>query len=122
MGLSYVNINGDAMHPDVNAKPQKASRKQAPDKFHKGFKVFGIPPVAQEAAEKQHTAKQQSSVSAGKGYTPFDLGHWLMNCRKKAVRTKPYGVPDAAAALAELAKKSGWLAVEVREVKKGNEA
>ena len=53
---------------------------------------------------------------------PFDLNHWMMTDRKRAVRAKPYELKDAAQDCADLAAKAGWLAVEIRKIAKGKGA
>jgi hypothetical protein len=50
---------------------------------------------------------------------PFNHAHWLMTGTKRSVRAKPYEVEDAARVCADLASKSGWQGVEVRQVAKG---
>lgn len=61
----------------------------------------------------------QANHQKAKGNSePFDANHWLMNARKKAIRSKPYEVKEAAEVCADLARKAGWLAVEVREIKR----
>lgn len=40
-----------------------------------------------------------------------------MNAKLKPVRSRPYGIPDAAKQCAEMAEKAGWLRVQVVELK-----
>ncbi len=56
--------------------------------------------------------------SAGRESKPFSEQDWLRNATRKAVRSKPYSIPDAAQTCAELATKAGWLRVEVVTIEK----
>ena len=78
------------------------------DGFHKGFRVVGVLESALTKAEQEHKVNEK----------PFDANHWLMNASKRAIRSKPYEILEAAQVCAELARKAGWLAVEVREIKR----
>lgn len=117
--LSYVNING----APVDTRPREKAKRTKPEKpaeFHKGWRVVGIPPGALEDAEKKFHADAsyaQSKSKAKKPAEPWSAERWLGKARRRAVRAKPYEVPEAAKLCAEMAEKEGWLRVEVRELK-----
>ncbi len=117
MSLQFVNIHGE---PVGTSGPEiKRKRRDQPDSFHNGWRVVGIPPGELEAARDSHERVTRfAQTSGGRMPKPWDEAHWLMNARKKAVRSKPYEVPAAAQSCAALAEKSGWLRVEVVELKK----
>lgn len=62
--------------------------------------------------------KSRLELQNGKQPKEFIDADWLRNARKKAVRAKPYGLPEAAEACAELARKVGWLQVIVTPIEK----
>lgn len=118
--MNYVNFMGEpvAINPGKHAKAKTTKAQKA--SFHKGWRVQGIPPGALEEAREGHAravkaAQTQAGVRMPK---EWDEGHWLMNAKRKAVRSKPYEVPEAAQQCKELAEKAGWLRVEVVELKK----
>ncbi|MBA3774663.1 MAG: hypothetical protein H0X13_19865 [Ramlibacter sp.] len=49
---------------------------------------------------------------------PWDEGLWRRTTKKKPVRSKPYEIPEAAKLCADMAAKSGWLDVEINEIKR----
>lgn len=103
---AYVNYRGEQIGLITHPAPVKT--KPDPQAFHKGWRVEGISPEA--VAEARRLAK---------GNANWDEDAWAMNAKRVPVRAKPYGIRSAADACAQLAKKSGWLRVEVAEVKKG---
>lgn len=82
---------------------------------------MGVTAFAAQEAEREHNAKAREAQRKGRKMEPFSLENWLKKARKKPVRSKPYELESAAYACAELAKKSGWLGVEVRAISKGSE-
>lgn len=121
MEFAFVNVHGQRITPPpMPLGPAKRAKKEAAATFHKGWVVQGIPPGAQEAAAQAHAkVVAMAQRAGGRVPEPFDPGHWLMNARAKAVRAKPYEVELAARECAELARKTGWLRVEVVEKSKG---
>ena len=119
MSLTFINYRGEVLPLPGDSEPVKR-KKKAPslDSFHKGFRVVGVPILALTKAEKEHQAKQSIAAKKDNETKPFDANHWLMSARKRAIRSKPYEVPEAAQVCAELALKAGWLAVEIREIKR----
>lgn len=104
------------------AKPKKPSKKKdAPDKFHKGWRVVGVKAEAAEEAAREHAAKAREAERKGKPIPAFNLDSWLLKARKKALRSKPYELESAAHECARLAKQAGWLGLEVRAISKGEE-
>lgn len=116
--LNFVNYKGESLPPPASTVPKLVKRRETPDSFHRGWRVVGIPPGAVEEAEQEHSRRQIPLAAAGKESKPFDRGNWIMNAKKKPVRAKPYELPGSAKECAELAEKAGWLAVEIREIKK----
>lgn len=116
--VEYVNYRGDKVSTRQSDEKKAAKRTPGKDEYHKGWQVAGIPPGALEEARQDHEIKQRHAASKGGEFKPFDAIHWQMNARKKPVRVKPYEVREAAELCMELAAKSGWLAVEIREMAK----
>lgn len=132
MSLSYVNARGEPIELGSRESHCKPARpKTEPKSFHKGWRVMGHRPGAIEEAESEATRAHEKwaesrdkAMAAGlSSYEeqpePWNREDWLRNTKKKPVRSKPYEIPEAADVCADLAKKSGWLCVEVVEVKKG---
>ena len=103
----YVNYRGEEI--GLISHPVAPKVKPAPAPFHKGWRVQGIPPEALAAARD---ACKHNGLK-------WDRDAWLMNAKAKPVRSKPYSLHTAANECAELAKKAGWLRVEVVEVRRG---
>lgn len=105
--MSYVNFRGEAvaLDPTKHAKPK--ATKPEKGEYHNGWRVQGVPPGALEQARLEQRNNPR-----------WDEQNWLMNCRRVAVRSKPYEIPQAAQEAKALAEKSGWLRVEVVELKK----
>ena len=115
MTLQFVNYQGQPLHIcklDLHQKERKT--KATTDSFHKGWRVQGIPPGAPEKARHRHSML----MSANREPKPFNEQEWLRNATRKPVRAKPYLIPDAAQACAELASRAGWLRVEVVAIEK----
>lgn len=125
MSTEFVNIHGQPWKPSAEAITNHLRpRKETPEKFHKGWQVKGIPPGALEQAETEHGIARRAAEVAVRDGSPgarllpdWDADKWLRNARLKAVRSKPYSIPDAANVCADLAHKGGWLRVEVVELK-----
>jgi len=115
--LTFVNYLGQA----VSTAPVAKSKSKAVDldPYHKGWRVVGLPPGAVEEAEQEHKKKSFEARAAGKTVLDFNPLEWMQKARRKAVRSKPYSIHDAAAQCAELAEKAGWTRVEIMEIRKG---
>lgn len=115
MSLQFVNYRGEPVAMTAVPKPKKTAI--GPTEWHKGWRVVGIPPGALEEAKAQHEREAAATRAKGKEPKVWDEANWLMNARKKPVRGKPYEVPEAAHDCKRLAEGTGWLAVEVVELK-----
>lgn len=107
--VAFVNYLGEAvaLDPSRHARPKEARLETSK---HNGWRVVGVPPGAQADAERAH--KDAGSAKQ------WDAEVWLRKFKKKAVRTKPYEVRDAATVCADLAEKAGWTHLEICEIKK----
>lgn len=115
MTLQFVNYRGEPVPMHAVAKPKRTA--VGPTEWHKGWRVVGIPPGALEEAKAAHEADAAAARAKGKEPKVWDEQHWLMNAKKRPVRGKPYEVPEAAAQCKAMAERSGWLAVQVVELK-----
>lgn len=109
--LNFVTVNGDAWVPRAGTQAKKAKPEKI--KFHKGFRVVGLPPGSMDEARKKHELEQLGK----KEPKPFSEQGWLMNAHAKPVRSKPYEIKESADQCAELAEKNGWMRVQVVELK-----
>lgn len=136
--VNYVTVDGKVISGEQMAKileqrPAKApsKRSEAPQTFHKGWRVVGRPPGALEAAKlaaerdwAEYLQMQPKEIMArypgGKGIPkPWDESSWRRNAPLKAVRSKPYEVHAAALECAGLAKLAGWTDVRIDALSKG---
>ena len=139
MSLKFVNIHGDAISEGrmQAAAAQQARRKavtEKPAEFHKGFKVVGHPPPALEQARTlaikrwqdwhalNDEERKKRRAEGEKEPKPWDEPVWRSTTKPKAVRSKPYEVPEAAEQCAAMARKAGWLDVAVVAIAKSKEA
>ncbi len=129
-------INGQLL--DANtivalAPKRKAKQKDgAPQVFHKGYRVVGHAPGSLEKAHNlnveewrrwnSHDANQRArAIKDGRRPPPmWDEEQWRLRTKKTAVRTKPYEIAAAADECAELARKQGWLDVQVLALSQGD--
>lgn len=114
----YVNYLGQEIgliaHPaPKKEKPQKGST-------HNGWRVQGIPPGSLEEAKAHHArlCVEARTNPRAKMPPPFDDAKWIMNAKRRPVRSKPYEVQSAAQECARLAERAGWLGVNVVELVK----
>ncbi len=133
MGTKF--LLGDRVVTEAFLRRTAPSRKSAPKKLptasHKGYRVVGHKPGALESAHagnlsdwaawNKQTPEQRISALREKRRPPamWDETQWRLRTKKSAVRTKPYEVASAAEECAELARKAGWIDVEVLELKSG---
>lgn len=137
--LKYINADGfllgTATDLDATKHARKKVKAEGANEWHKGFRVQGIKPGALEDAEKEHPRLIADAVSwnervasgkiTGKAKPvpgPWDPAKWLNEAKRWPVRSKGYEVPEAAQECKALAEKSGWLRVEVVELKKAKNA
>lgn len=126
MGLSFVNLHGDAITQvkmdamraaGIEAERARRAANASTERTHKGWRVVGIPPGLLEAAKAEHKSIIDAARKAGlPGDKPFDESEWLRKRRRQAVRSKPYMLREAAVQCAEIATKGGWLEVQVNEL------
>lgn len=122
MSLEFVSITGRPMGR-IQSLPARerppAKDRPAPVSYHKGWIVTGIPAGALDEAKEGHARVVAMAQRAG-GALPegFDEQRWLMTAKRKRVRAKAYELESAARTCADLAKKAGWLCVDVAEDKK----
>lgn len=119
----FVNINGEVWDGRrCQRESVVAAQKIRPaslDVSHKGYRVVGIPPGAFEEARDAHARLvDMAQKSGGKPIKPFDPESWRQAYRKKAVRAKPYELREAADQCADMARKGGWIAVDVLALRK----
>lgn len=114
----------------ANAPRAKREKREAPEKFHRGFRVEGHPPGAIESARLAHEQHKRDFDTAspearadGRMRDPglWNEQRWRNTTRKKAVRSRPYELSDAADQCREMAIKAGWTDVVVTAVCKGLE-
>lgn len=117
--MNFVNHLGETVSIERLAAqaPKKKARPQK-DSFHNGWRVQGIPPGALEDARKAADAEAAHARRQGQEPKAWDEQHWLMNAKRKPVRSKPYEIPAAAEECRRLAQAAGWLRVEIVELKK----
>lgn len=129
MSLTFVNHNGEAISPARMAamraqgmqleRQKRLASKADPVSVHKGWRVSGIPPGKLEEAKQTHERIcQMAQKAGGKPPEPFDETAWLRAAKRTAVRSKPYPLQEAALLCKELAIKTGWLDVQLQEIKK----
>lgn len=122
MSLQFTNIHGDVLGSAEHLKgraSRHARKIKEPTSYHKGWRVIGIPPGAEDEAREMRSREIAIAEASGSAQVPapFDAGNWRMNFKKKPVRSKPYELPDAANQCRELAERAGWQMVEVVEQK-----
>ena len=129
MSLTSVNHNGDpitdsrmaamrAQGAELERQRRLATKADAVS-VHKGWRVSGIKPGMLEEAKQAHERLcQMAQKAGGKPPEPFDETAWLRTAKRTAVRSKPYPLQEAAQLCKELAIKTGWLDVQLQEIKK----
>lgn len=115
--MNFVNYRGELIGLIDHGRPVKP-KQEKPAEYHNGWRVQGIPPGALDDARQLHAeeVRRAGSVPGAKMPKPWDEGAWLMNAKRKPVRSKPYEAESAARECATLAEKCGWLRVEVVEI------
>lgn len=111
--ISAQSIRMQEEQAEAVAKSRQ-HKSRLPATYHSGWKVVGVPPQALEQAQQDFEQAQKGKPdSAAK---MFDRDSWLNAARGRAISKRPYAVPAAAQECAELARKAGWLRVQVIEV------
>jgi hypothetical protein len=138
MGVSYVTVDGREISGEQMAKILDQKRAKAPSKradapqtYHKGWRVVGHPPGALHAAKlaaerdwaeylKMDPPTIMERYPGGKGIPkPWDEASWRRNAPLKAVRSKPYEIHAAAVECAVMARNAGWTDVRIDTLSKG---
>lgn len=130
--MNYVNAYGEPISIGSRqshiAKPKP--KADAPAEFHKGWRVQGHPPGAMEEAraeserltrmwnEQTEQEKAEAIRDGGRPPVAWNEHLWRTSTKKKPVRSKPYEIAESARQCAEMAKKGGWLDIEVTELKR----
>lgn len=126
-------ISGEQMAKILDGKPSgpASKRSDAPQTYHKGWRVVGHPPGSIDRAkadadkafdEYGHMTPQQikDKFPGGKGIPkPWDEASWRRNAPLKAVRSKPYEIHAAALECVVLARNAGWTDVRIDTLSKG---
>ncbi|MDH1477753.1 hypothetical protein N5F13_25040 [Comamonas thiooxydans] len=129
MSLTFVNHNGDPITDSRMAamraqgmeleRQRRLAAKADAVSVHKGWRVSGIKPGMLDEAKQAHERLcQMAQKAGGKPPEPFDETTWLRTAKRTAVRSKPYPLQEAAQLCKELAIKTGWLDVQLQEIKK----
>lgn len=117
-------VVSESMLLDSATKRQPKARAEVSE-YHKGYRVVGHPPGALEAAAKfraeqlalwssyDEEDRRRAKKRGEKEPRPWDEEQWRRNTHKKPIRSKPYEIPTAADLCAEMARKAGWIDVEV---------
>lgn len=124
-------VDADELKRIGRTVPKKASTPKTDQSYHKGWRVVGHPPGVMEAARSLRESelarwagmseqrKIDARASGEREPKPWDEAQWRRTTTPKAVRSKPYEVPEAAEVCAEMARGAGWLDVVVVEQKRG---
>jgi hypothetical protein len=124
-------LTADALKRITPKSPKRPKASSVPETVHRGWRVLGHPPGAMESAQAWRESEiarwlrmSESDNKAAKGRgerepKPWDEAEWRRTTTKKAVRSKPYEIPAAAEACAELASRVGWIDIETRAITKG---
>ena len=129
MSLTFVNHNGDPITDSRMAamraqgmeleRQRRLAAKTDAVSVHKGWRVSGIKPGLLEEAKQAHERLcQMAQKAGGKPPEPFDETAWLRTAKRIAVRSKPHPLQEAAQLCKEMAIKTGWLEVQLQEIKK----
>ncbi len=130
--MNYVNAYGEPI--SIGSRQSHVAKSKpkadAPAEFHRGWRVQGHPPGAMEQAcaeanrlldmwNAQTEQEKAEAIRSGDRQPPaWDERLWRTGTKKKPVRSKPYEVPEAARLCADMARKAGWLDIEVAELKR----
>lgn len=136
--MQFVNINGKAIsyHEMQKTAAQQARpkfAKDAPAGFHKGFRVEGHSPDAIKKAKEfadterakwlamtEEARTRAINKDGRKEPKEWNEAEWRGKTKKKPLRSKPYEIRQSALECADLARRSGWLDVDVIELSKGD--
>lgn len=91
---------------------ERKPRESTPS--HRGWRVVGHQYDAMLDAERDARA----AFAKGESTTPWSESNWRRNTKKLPV-SRPFEVYAAALLCADLAQQSGWIDVEIIELKKG---
>lgn len=123
MPLDFVNVNGDPWVPSAAAtQPKKRGPVVDPTKpacESLGWEVSGFTAARVEMARKDHHAQSKSREATGRDpLPPFDAERWMEAAMPQRINVLQ--IESSANECAALARRMGWLHVEVRELIRGN--
>ena len=109
--------------PKSSASEHKTTHKRDEAKLSLGFIVLGRPADYMDTVRKAYETELSLHEEKPKevkhpGMLDDFARRWKMKNKPARISRRPYSLEDAAKACAELAKKSGWVEVEVEEVLK----
>lgn len=105
---------------------KKKTKSEAPEAYHRGYRVVGHKPGAMERAKEAADFAVQRWINTHpadrtklglKQPKPWDEIAWRRNAPKTTI--KAFDIASAADLAASIAKRDGWTEVEVIELKKG---
>lgn len=127
----FVNAYGQPINPHHTPSALAPKVRRAPsvakltgidylDMISLGFVVEGWRPEALAAARKTREADLAAFAAdpAGKQPLAWDEEQWFLKIKPQKVRARPYEIRSAADQCAEIATKSGWLRVQVTEIRR----
>ena len=97
--MQFVNIHGDPVSLAPVSIKRETRKKEA---HHDGWFVTGVPPNVVKDAQSRHG---------------FSMDWFLRNTKRVKVAPKGYSSPGPAQALADMARKAGWLDIQIVEKK-----
>jgi hypothetical protein len=137
MSEMLFSVGGGLLSADqlkkVTPKAPPKPKKDAAEKYHRGWRVSGHPPGALEAAQESRElsiklwaslsekSRQEARNGGQREPKPWDADAWRRTTKKRAVRSKPYEIHESAMQCAAMAAKAGWLDVETAAIAKGQD-
>jgi hypothetical protein len=125
--LSFVNIYGQPLLSVLilsDAAPAKKNKKRKLlESYHRGWRVVGLSAEHVDLAQKKHERKRREQkymdrLRPKQILSPWNEECWVAKARLRKIRPVDFEVQEAAHQYADLARKAGWMRVEVREIKK----
>lgn len=119
--MDFVNIHGTPVDVSPDNRPVSTRSRIVDDKpMHLGFAVTGFSAKMIGRARIEHEEQQAHLVRTKKqdAANPFNEEVYMRLHKGKKINSRNYSTRAAADACAELAKKTGWLSVNVTEVTK----
>lgn len=127
----FVNAYGQPINPHLTPSATAPRMKRTPsvakltgidylDTMSLGFVVEGWrPEVLAEAKRAAELACAEFAKDpVGRQPLPWDEEQWFLKTKPQKVRSRPYEIRVAADECAALATKTGWLRVQVNEIRR----